>query len=806
METHLSQSSRFALALFLGLLAGFASGWNLTFAVLLLLVLALDVPLRWFLPTSMASAGLAWVCMPVSYHVGRLALDYTPCGACLAALGDSTLVALFDWDRYVIAGGIVTAVLIGVPLVWAADWALDAWLARPLLDDQKSQRRWFRPEAWRPRWRRHAPGYVLAGVACIGIAWLLAPRFAAERLLRELAVANRAEVNAGAAQYSLLSGVLSIDSLELADPAELGQNRLTAARVTAQLSPGPWLRGRYLLDDVRLQGVAAGTPRRQVSPRPASGSRRDPATPSSSGVTELPLASNLRTWERLQPQLKGLEVLLTQLAALADSQRCAEPAKPGWLFADRGRLSRLRSNLGAEQPRVVIRSLQADELTASCGLGEKAIIELKGFTSLSHPEDEPAQLTIVAPQRGCDLTARLNFESAGGKHEVRFRLFDVSLADLAPHYVSGGCLFVDRGRISLTGQGWASSNRFDVAIQFKAEDFGIYVSGPQMVAGLTPALWTAGLSCLDEFRGEVALRGPWDAPRLVVDHQKLIGHFDRQLRAAGAHEYVGAIAEQTAPGYQPQQLAVADKDEDGTSARATDRVDAAAPVLVAPGQVGAFQQPSPPPADRITAAAIPALAARPPSTQATESPGMATAVPVTYPDTGYAAIQGGYRALPKRPAVEPPGPINLAIGYDADFVQAQASQTAMNGSTEARPAERAAAAVSPAVSTSAEEAFDPVPQFQPATQTAAGGSTWTTTEAGWAFGPPPATEAPAATETEPSFLSRVYQGTIGRFQRSAEPVEAPAAATQTADSRLRPTGPPEEPRQAARPWYSFGRK
>ncbi|MBI3465751.1 MAG: hypothetical protein HY000_22265, partial [Planctomycetes bacterium] len=51
MENHLSQSSRFALALFLGLLAGFVFGWNLTFAVLLVAVLALDVPLRRFLPS-----------------------------------------------------------------------------------------------------------------------------------------------------------------------------------------------------------------------------------------------------------------------------------------------------------------------------------------------------------------------------------------------------------------------------------------------------------------------------------------------------------------------------------------------------------------------------------------------------------------------------------------------------------------------------------------------------------------------------------------------------------------------------------
>lgn len=813
METHLAHSSRLTLALLLGMLAGFVSGWNLTLAVLLLFVLALDVPLRRFLPIWAVSAGLAWLCVPVSYQVGRLVLDHTPVGASVAALGEGTFVSLFDWDRYVLAGGMVTAIVIGAPLVWAANWALDAWLAGPLLDDQQGLRPRFRPLAWKPRWRRHAARYVLAGIACIGITWLFVPRFASKQLMHELTIANGADVHAAAAKYSLVTGLLSIDNLELVDPDNLKQNRLTAARVTARLAPGPWLRGRYLLDDLRLQGIATRTPLTSAARAVVIGAGAAtvaeqqgealPAPPT--GLTELPLESSLHSWERLQPQLASCQALFEQLAALACSQRGSEPAaKPGWVFADRGNLASLRSSLGLEQPRVVIRSLQADDLAASCGLGAKAMVELKGFSSLSGPDDEPARLTIVAPDRGFDLTARLNFGSAKGKHDVRFRVFDLSLAGLPPHFGAGGCLFVDRGRLSLTGQGWASSSGFDVAIGFRAEDFGVYVSGPQTVAGMTPQLWTAGLSCLDEFRGEAALRGSWNAPRLVIDHQKLIGCFELQLRAAGGHEYVRAIAEQTSPGYQPPQLAAANNGQpyDGITARATDRLEGKSSVSVPleTSRLGATEQPSTAPVGRVATAAVPASVAPSATMSSSNGASVATTTPVAYPNTGYPSTDEAYCRVPPTAAVEPPGPIDLAIGYDAEFVQAQASRSEIAASTEAA----ATTALSPPIPTAAEAAFDPVPQFRRWPEQPVGGSAWPPAESALAFDPPPAAETPAV-ETEPSLLSRWYQVTVGRFQRSAEPTEAQAVEAATANFRQSPTTTSEAPRQASRPWYYFGR-
>src|SRR5205807_192687 len=103
------------LAVFLGVLAGFVGGVNLTLALVLLAVLVLRTPLKMFAQAWALAAGLAWTLTPVTFHLGRYVLTGTPVGDWLAPQAEGPWVALFDLDRYTLIGGACLAPILALP-------------------------------------------------------------------------------------------------------------------------------------------------------------------------------------------------------------------------------------------------------------------------------------------------------------------------------------------------------------------------------------------------------------------------------------------------------------------------------------------------------------------------------------------------------------------------------------------------------------------------------------------------------------------------------------------------------------------
>ncbi len=104
-----------ALAVGLGLVAGFASGVNLTFALLLWLAIVLNVRSSVFVVTWAIGLALAIGGHSICHGVGYALLDELSLGELIAKLGDSPVVALLDWDRYALVGGVAIAIVLAVP-------------------------------------------------------------------------------------------------------------------------------------------------------------------------------------------------------------------------------------------------------------------------------------------------------------------------------------------------------------------------------------------------------------------------------------------------------------------------------------------------------------------------------------------------------------------------------------------------------------------------------------------------------------------------------------------------------------------
>ncbi len=114
------------VAVFLGTLAGFVTGWNLTLVVVLLLALLLAHPLKVFAQTWGVAAALAWTLTPFTFRFGRYLLEDSELGAALAPHAGSVWVALFDLDRFTLIGGMCVGLLLAALAAGFAAWTTRA--------------------------------------------------------------------------------------------------------------------------------------------------------------------------------------------------------------------------------------------------------------------------------------------------------------------------------------------------------------------------------------------------------------------------------------------------------------------------------------------------------------------------------------------------------------------------------------------------------------------------------------------------------------------------------------------------------
>ncbi len=274
-----------AMAVMLGTLAGFVTGWNFTLVAVLLLVLVVRAPLNVFGQAWGAAAALSLALTPLTHRTGRSLLENSSFGHWLAGHADSVWLALFDWDRYTLVGGVVWALVLGLPAAFFVGRLTRSLqkrfhkLQERLDADQQQWKARFtvRAACWmvfggyekaappqtRPRLFRKLGLVAMALVlAPAGFAaWMYGPSFAENSFLYTLTAANRAEVNADDMQLSLSDGLLNIYNLQISDPDNLDQDRFRIKQVTAVVRPGPLLRGQVLIDKILLEGITSDEPR-----------------------------------------------------------------------------------------------------------------------------------------------------------------------------------------------------------------------------------------------------------------------------------------------------------------------------------------------------------------------------------------------------------------------------------------------------------------------------------------------------------------------------------------------------------------
>jgi hypothetical protein len=643
-----------ALGLWLGLMAGLAGGCNLTVAVLVAVAALLNVSTISWLSASVVGGLLCWQASTWTRALGMLLLDEFPLGTAVAALGDGPIVALFGFDEYRVVGGLAIGLVLSVPAAKAV------YIFRPRCPDEvATSGRWLRRGFWL------ATPAMLA-LTCM-VTWHRATQNATTHLLNELSRLNGRPVTTGRLTLSLWTGRLEIHDLHVPIDGDFEDESLCIGKVSAELHTGQLVRGRFHADRVSLEDITApsiGSPSMPRDLPRVVAIEADPASPDRANESLVEMQKYVAGWTRLGERTEWLRRVIVACESVmqVDAPRLKLDALSDGLPTQ-------RSALGSAEAKIVIDTLEVERLTPAWGLGPKAKLSITQLASNAASVDRHARCRVILPEQSAEIVAELDNQPTDRRHRIRFTAYELPIERLID--VRCTTLNARGGHVSLTGEGWVTSNEFVVQVHCEARDLDASLEGNTTLAGLSPTLWTRGLASLSAVHVDGTLVGPWKSPRLQVPMTDLVSQFRHQLRSAGEHELAamidaerdGSLRQAIATEHDPftEVASTIAQPQSTESKPIAPRIEPLPPVDVAPRVV---QAPAPP----ISPQAMPA-----PQETHSKVPRVAATLPATRSRDPYVTRAGTsplYAAMPVKPAsveVSPASPPPSEVYYSPSY-------------------------------------------------------------------------------------------------------------------------------------------
>lgn len=564
-----------ALAVGLGLLGGYLTGWNFSFAAVLVVAVLVNAHTRLLIASWAAGITLAALTSGATHFLGVAILDWAGAGRAVAILGDGPLAALWGWDQYELVGGAVLAAILALPAARLAarvtrslaprgavattgttgDGSDEivpqgrlARFATRFLFGFTSRERACRRE-WSAGWLRPCgvPLAILMVVAAGVAPDTIGPPLAARELLKQLSKANGAEVAASDVELSLWTGRFSIHDLQVADSRHLHRDRLRIGIASGQLSPGALVHGRLQIEQIALNRARVDVARhrlaRSLAPHAPAADVRSATDASLTVDTSVEIERYVRSWPSVRHDLAWLQRLIAAVEAVSTAHSNET--------ADDGSARPRRSDLGRPRPRVTIARLRASDLPADLQLGRKATMELTSLTSRPDLAKRPTRLKIIIPRLAAQLTARFDLKEDRHRHSLKFTAENLDLAEILDCRHDHQTLAA-AGRVNLFGEGWMDSRHLELPLKIELTSLDVDLRAPERLARVDSDVWSQGLRRLDAVQADVLLSGPWSLATLTVDPLRFVEQFKHQLRAAGEYQLVEVIDEQLAESLTPE--------------------------------------------------------------------------------------------------------------------------------------------------------------------------------------------------------------------------------------------------------------
>ena len=561
----------------LGFMPSFKNAPGLVLCLTLLLVL-LNANLFLAVTVGLLAKLAALFMMPVSFAVGRFALDGPTRGLFKSAI-NAPVLAFFGLEYYAVTGGLVLGVIVGL-IVGLAIIAIVNTFRRKMagLEEGSERYKQWTSKGWvkfllyifagsghgkatyadllNKRWGNPirplgAALVVLAIVLGVIVKMFFSGPLIAAALKNGLETANGATVDVESTDVDLQAGRITITNLAMADPKALDTDLLRAAKVEGQINTTNLLRKRVQLDKVLVSDATHGE-KRKISGR-LIGAAPDPRPeePTTTGGKTLDeYLKDAKVWkERLAQAREWMEKLSGKDKETTAKKSDGKPGEPTdqtptgptgptgptkpvepeealakrleRLVREHGYANVAASHLIEGAPTVVVSELVAEKVRVPQFEGETVDVIAKNLSSHPGLIDDAPQLSIKTSKSTMLLDILLGEATSSPRQNLIKLAYkglptDTFARSLAPNSTGSP---LRGGTIDFSTDGRWTNGLLDLPLNVVLNNTTLAFAGspPQQVKQLVLPIGVAG---------------SLDHPRVKIDQQQL----SKALVDAGASE------------------------------------------------------------------------------------------------------------------------------------------------------------------------------------------------------------------------------------------------------------------------------
>ncbi|MHC4884653.1 MAG: hypothetical protein ACYTGH_06160 [Planctomycetota bacterium] len=279
--------SQVFIGVFLGFAIGMMPGVSLSMLILFAALLLLNVNGGVAGISLIFGKVLCLILAPLTFHIGYFMIHSLGLEGLVRSLGDTPILALLDLHVYCLIGGLPLTLLAGGALAFGLATFFEKFQAATAKAGEENKRyqkmmenKVVKALLWlafggkkkeEEKEKEKAPqglilkGRLIAGAAALVLVCLISYLYL-DALARRGVVAGiesmtGAEVNLDSAGLSLLSGRLTLEGLQVTDPALPTHNQVQAETLTADIDVGALLTRRFVADEITGVGVKNGAKR-----------------------------------------------------------------------------------------------------------------------------------------------------------------------------------------------------------------------------------------------------------------------------------------------------------------------------------------------------------------------------------------------------------------------------------------------------------------------------------------------------------------------------------------------------------------
>jgi uncharacterized protein (TIGR03546 family) len=513
----------------LGAMIGFTPGFDhapglILFWLFLLLILNANLFLAGLV--GLLSKLVFLVTVPVAFGIGRLLLE-GPTKGLFETLHNAPVIAYFGLDYYVVPGGQLIGLLVGLAFGFGVSKALTIYRTRMSQKEAVSERKgWIKVLEWIFVGKKSGKSYddLLAlrmgnPIRTVGaivvvlavVVIMIAARFLTDGLIASmartgLAAANGATVDLESAHLDLNEGRLELVNVAFADPNNLGTDIFRSQKIVADISGADILRKRFSIDKLVVDSASSGVPRENagelVGPRSKPAKLPDLEMPDFKDLDSL--MENAEVWkERLTQMKRWMERIssVTKPDVLKTPQQWNEELSSR--IRTMGRANVKANDLTNDSPLVWLKNLEA--LGVKTEQLDGMLIDVEATDLSTHPHLVESSPALSIRSKDGNLVAQLSLGLAAGKDEnlLNFAYKGIATSSLAETIQAEGKPLLEGGLIDLTITGDLNAVDSDLVARAKFKDVKLLIAGSQ--------------TNLDGMEMPIEIRGPIDSPRIKVD-------------------------------------------------------------------------------------------------------------------------------------------------------------------------------------------------------------------------------------------------------------------------------------------------